>query len=59
MESVTAARKFGGSSQRDSHRKLTEVLWAAQKVDGSLQKVSWPHGKLTEVDGRSIGHTEC
>ena len=30
-----------------------EDLTATRTVDGSLQKVTWPHEKLTNVDGRS------
>ena len=30
-----------------------EDLTATRKVDGSLQKVTWPNEKLTDVDGRS------
>ena len=33
---------------------LTDDLMSARKVDGSLQKVTWPHGKLTVVEGRSL-----
>ena len=51
---------------------LTDDLTARRKVDGSLQKVTWPHGKLmdveegltpqgklTEVYVKSLGSTEC
>ena len=38
------------SGRTESRLKLTEDLLAAQKVDGSLQKLSRPHGKLMGVD---------
>ena len=36
----------------------TEVLPAAQKVDGISRKISRQQGKLVEVDGRSPGRSE-
>ena len=47
----------GYTDGTESQWNFTEGLLVAQKVDGIWQKVTRQHGMLTEVDRRSLGHT--